>query len=73
LFYDFGGKKLKKVTIGEPLKVLKEGSLTIWRDIRVSAEFESESGNSIKLESADVFKAIVEVNGVFRHWNITYE
>jgi hypothetical protein len=74
IFEAYGGKKLLKFEVGEAKKVIKSGPMRIHRDISVYAEFQAKDGKSIeKLNTSELFKAIVEVNGKFKLWNMNYE
>lgn len=74
IFAAYGGLKLTKLEIGEAKKVIKSGSIRIHRDIPVYAEFQDKDGKGIqKLNTTELFKAIVEVNGRFKLWNMNYE
>ncbi len=70
----FGGLKLVSFSVGEPKKVLKLDGIRLHRDIHLYAEFfDAKENKKVTLASADVLKAVVEVNGDFKLWSTTYE
>jgi hypothetical protein len=74
LLMDFGGKKLVKVTVGEPSKILRLSGLKILRDIPVTAEWlDEKTGKKNVLVTRELLKAVVELNGQYKLWNLNYE
>jgi len=74
IFAAFGGLKLIRFQLEAPKKVITTGRIRIHRDIAIHAEFESHDGKTVqKLSSAELFKAVVEVRGQYKLWNMNYE
>jgi len=69
----FPGARL--VNIGNPAKKVQYGPLIIHRDIPVTVEFPShvEGVPAIRKTYPDLFKAVVEINGVYRLWNFDFD
>ncbi len=69
----FPGARL--VDIGNPAKKVQYGSLVIHRDIPVTVEFPSrvEGVPATRKTYPDMFKAVVEINGVYRLWNFDFD
>lgn len=74
LLENFGGKKLIGFTLGQPKKIMKLEGLRIHRDIPVTAEwFDSKENQRIFMTTPDFLKAVVEIDGGYKIWNMTYE
>ncbi len=74
LFERFGGLKLIKMTVGQPKKILKLDGIRIHRDLPLYAEFlDKKENKTVTLINSEILKAVVEVNGGFKLWNIAYE
>jgi hypothetical protein len=74
LFERFGGMKLVSYTLGEPKKIMKLDRINLQRDIPLQVEFfDMKEKKKHILTSSEILKAVVEVNGQFKLWNLTYE
>jgi hypothetical protein len=74
LLMNYGGQKLVKVTVGEPSKILRLSGLKILRDIPVTAEWlDEKTGKKNVLVTRELLKAVVELNGQYKLWNMNYE
>ncbi len=70
----FGGMKLVNYTLGEPKRVMKLDGIKLHRDIPLFAEFlDAKDNKKHQLSSSEILKAVVEVDGSFKLWNLTYE
>lgn len=74
LFERYGGTKILSYTIGEPKKTMQLDSIKLHRDVPIFVNFQdAKTGKTETLSSAEVFKAIVELNGKFKLWSMNYE
>ncbi len=70
----FGGSKFTSLRIGQPKKVLNLGPLKLHRDVPLYAIWTDEkSKNTETLSTSEILKAVVEINGEYKLWNMTYE
>lgn len=74
LLMNYGGQKLAKVAVGEPVKILRLSGLKILRDIPVTAEWlDEKTGKKNVLVTREFLKAVIEINGQYKLWNLNYE
>lgn len=74
LFERFGGKRPTSLKVGQPKKVMQLGPLKLHRDIPLSVVWTDEKSNkSETLSTSEILKAVVEIQGQYKLWNIMYE
>ncbi len=74
LFEQFGGMKLVSFTVGTPKKILNLDSMKLHRDIPLDVEWlDAKQNKKAFIHSTEILKAVVEVNGQYKLWNMTYE
>lgn len=73
-FSQFAGKKLLKFQLGDAKKVLKFGPLKIHRDVLIITDWlEKDQKNMQTYATRNLLKAVVELNGQFKIWNMVYD
>lgn len=70
----FTGKRLAKFRVADAKKVLRYGRLKIHRDVLVIADWQDKTTGELNtIATRNLLKAVVELEGQFKIWNLVYD